>query len=52
MSAVADGGSGIDPRTTAGKIEVFLERRDASEHAASAAAVAAVGSATSASAAL
>jgi propionyl-CoA carboxylase beta chain len=39
MSAVADSGSGIDPRTTAGKIEVFLERRDASEHAASAAAV-------------
>ena len=39
MSAVADNGSGIDPRTTAGKIDSFLERRDASEHAASAAAI-------------
>jgi len=39
MSAVAENESGPDPRTTAGKIALFDQRRDAAEHAASSAAI-------------
>lgn len=39
MSAVVDNEPGPDRRTTAGKLAIFEERREAAEHAASAAAV-------------